>query len=52
MQRLRLSRASASVAITGIGAKSAVTSRERVSIRISSRVSSSFKLEVDALIIP
>ena len=52
VQRLRLPRASASVTITGIGAKSAVTSRGEVSIRISSRVSSSFELDVDALILP
>ena len=52
VQRLRLPRAFASVTITGIGAKSAVTSRGRVSIRISLRVSSSFELDVDALILP
>ena len=52
VQRLRLPRGFASVAIAEIGAKSAVTSRGRGSIRIASRVSSSFELEVDALVLP
>ena len=52
VQRLRLPRSSVSVTITGIGARSVVTSCGRVAIDLSSLSDSNVKVKFEALVLP
>ena len=52
VQRLRLPRSSASVTVTGIGARSVVRSRGRLEIELLSLSDSNVKVKFEALVLP